>query len=350
METPNAAMKHGQLMVDGTGYPLDRPETWPKELPLADELAAVVHAWRRNEPLEITTSGSTGAPKTIIHQLDNVVRSAAATAAYFVLPEGSNVLLCLPIGKIAGRMQVYRALINNWCLHAVPPSSIPLKNISGTLDFAAMTPHQAYTTLNERPQDFRKVRSVLLGGAPVSKPLAERLKLLGVQCWESYGMTETLTHVAVRKVSPEAEPFFRCLPGISTEVTADGALVLHGDRFPSPLITTDRVEWLDSRRFKWLGRTDFTLNTGGIKVQPEQVEAALEGVVDRTLIVTGEADDALGTRLVLLVEGEVLDSDEAARLNAAITERLQRYEQPKAIRNIDRLPRTENGKIERHKL
>ncbi len=343
-------MKHGELMVDGMGYPLDRPETWPKAFPLADELAAVVYAWRRNEPLEITTSGSTGAPKTIVHPLDNVVRSAVATASYFVLPERSNVLLCLPISKIAGRMQIYRALINNWCLHTVAPSSIPLKNISATLDFAAMTPHQAYTTLNERPHDFRKVRSVLLGGAPVSKPLAERLKLLGVHCWESYGMTETLTHVAVRKVSPEAEPFFRCLPGISTEVTADGALVLHGDRFPSPLITTDRVERLDSRRFNWLGRTDFTLNTGGIKVQPEQVEAALDGVIDRILVLTGEADDALGSRLVLMIEGPVLEVDEQERLNAAITQRLQRYEQPKEIRYIARFPRTENGKIERHKL
>ncbi len=343
-------MKHGELMVDGMGYPLDQPETWPKAFPLADELAAVVYAWRRNEPLEITTSGSTGAPKTIVHPLDNVVRSAVATASYFVLPERSNVLLCLPISKIAGRMQIYRALINNWCLHTVAPSSIPLKNISATLDFAAMTPHQAHTTLNERPHDFRKVRSVLLGGAPVFKPLAERLKLLGVHCWESYGMTETLTHVAVRKVSPEAEPFFRCLPGISTEVTADGALVLHGDRFPSPLITTDRVERLDSRRFNWLGRTDFTLNTGGIKVQPEQVEAALDGVIDRILVLTGEADDALGSRLVLMIEGPVLEVDEQERLNAAITQRLQRYEQPKEIRYIARFPRTENGKIERHKL
>lgn len=341
---------HGELAVDGAVYPLDRPDLWPSQFAMRDEIASVVRSWRRNEPLEISTSGSTGAPKVIIHPLENVVRSAAATASYFVLPERSNVLLCLPVSKIAGRMQVYRALINNWRLWVVEPSSIPLKKINQTLDFAAMTPFQAQSTLSDNPAEFRKIRSLLLGGAQVSEPLMKRLTAAGVHCWEGYGMTETLTHVAVRKIAPEAEPFFRCLPGIRTELGPNDALVLHGDRFPSPLLTTDRVSWMDEKRFLWLGRTDFTLNTGGIKVQPEQVEARLEGLIDRAFVVAGEPDEQLGTRIVLIVEGTALSPSDERALMEAMDVRLSRFERPKSLKYLPQLPRTENGKIERHRL
>lgn len=341
---------YGELIVDEVVYPLDRPDLWPSEFTMRDEIAAVVQAWRHNEPMRISTSGSTGTPKVIVHPFDNIVRSAKATASYFVLPERSNVLLCLPVSKIAGRMQVYRALINNWRLWVVEPSSIPLKKINQTLDFAAMTPFQAQSTLNENPTEFRKIRSLLLGGAHVSKPLMHGLKAAGVHGWEGYGMTETLTHVAVRKVSPESEAFFRCLPGIHAEIGPNDALVLHGDRFASPLLTTDRVSWMDEKRFLWLGRTDFTLNTGGIKVQPEQIEARLEESIDRAFLIAGEPDELLGTRIVIVVEGAPFSPEDEHALMAAMEARLEKFERPKSVKYLPQLPRTENGKIERHRL
>lgn len=350
MAISKAMTAHGELIISGRPYPLDRPEAWPSTFPMREEIAAVVKSWQRNAPMEISTSGSTGAPKPIIHPLENIIRSATATAAYFVLPEHSSALLCLPVSKIAGRMQVYRALINNWRLHVVAPSSTPLETIHETIDFAAMTPHQAALTLQQHPTDLRKVRSVLLGGAPVSQQLSSDLSHHRVMCWEGYGMTETLTHVAVRKVSPESEPFFRCMPGISIGMEHDGTLVLRGDRFPSPLKTTDRIERIDDKHFRWLGRADFTLNTGGIKVQPEQVEAALEGCIERPYVVTGEPDEILGTRVVLIMEGEPLrPSDEESLMNQ-IGLVLSVYERPKRILYMTELPRTPNGKIARHRL
>lgn len=350
MEIPQVMKAHGELIVEGRSYPLDRPQLWPDSFPMRNEIAAVLESWQRNEPMEISTSGSTGVPQTVVHPMDNIIRSAAATAAYFVLPEHSSVLLCLPVSKIAGRMQVYRALINNWRLHVVEPSSTPLKTVSETLDFAALTPHQAAVTLNERPSDLRKVHSILLGGAVVSRELATKLSHHRAMCWEGYGMTETLTHVAVRKVSPESEPFFRCLPGISIEIGKGETLVLHGDRFPSPLETTDCVERIDEKHFRWLGRADFTLNSGGVKVQPEQVEAALEEYIDRPFVVAGEPDDILGTRVVLIMEGEPLHPSAEESLMNQIGQVLPAYERPKRILYMTELPRTTNGKIARHRL
>jgi O-succinylbenzoic acid--CoA ligase len=332
---------------DGLTFSAFRPDEFPSTLPQRSAMVETVNAFLNKEAIHVTTSGSTGKPKRITHRFENVVKSALSTAHFFVLPRGSSALLALPVDKIAGKMMVMRALVNDWNLHIVPLASDPLTALTDAVDFAALTPHQLTTVLDNDPSALRKMRTLILGGAPVSHALEKRVNAAASRVYETYGMTETLTHVAVRRISPDPERFFCCLPGIRIDVDENEALLLNGDRFEGPLTTTDRVKRIDSQRFVWLGRTDFTVNSGGIKLQPERIEQALEGITERVFLVGSEPCETLGQRLVLFIEGNRLSDAEEASVRREIDLRLNRVERPKDIRYVAQFDRTSNGKIKR---
>lgn len=338
-------MNTAEIHFNGSVYRPDEIPLLPQGVPMAGELREAWEEWSAGEGINVTTSGSTGAPKTIRHRREAVIASAQATAAFFVLPEGSSALLALPVSKIAGRMMFYRALVNRWKLFIQPPSATPIAELVTPIDFVAMTPYQVSKCLENCPEKLRLIRTLIIGGAPVTKKLTRRLKAYNNNSFETYGMTETLTHIAVRRLTPEASDVFKCLPGITVEMSEKNTLQIRGDRFENVITTNDRVDLFGKQQFRWLGRADFTINTGGIKVQPEQIEAAIGDLIDNRFIVASERDELLGSKVILLIEGLALQPSEEAHLMHKIKQRLKPYEVPKAIQYLPQFNRTLNGKI-----
>lgn len=340
-------MNTAEIHFNGSVYRPDEIPLLPPGVPMADELREAWEEWCAGEGIHVTTSGSTGAPKTIRHRREAVIASAHATAAFFVLPAGSSALLALPVSKIAGRMMFLRAIINGWRLFVQPPSATPIAELNTPLDFVAMTPYQVSKCLRECPNKLRLIRTLIIGGAPVTKKLTRELRAFNNNSFETYGMTETLTHIAVRRLTPESSDLFTCLPGITVEMSNKNTLQISGDRLDGIITTNDRVDLFGQHQFRWIGRADFTINTGGIKVQPEQVEAAIADLLDHKMIITSEADELLGSKVILLIESAPLEPEEEALLLQKIKERLRPYEVPKSIRYLPQFERTLNGKIVR---
>lgn len=333
----------------GISYDPSKPDAWPSDLPYRDDLQKLITAYLARAPYTIKTSGSTGKPKKIVHRFEDVLASARATANFFILPAGSKALLNLPVNRVAGGMMVYRSLVNDWDLYLEEASATPLASASlpEQLDLVAMTPYQAKRSLEEQPGDMKRIRTLLLGGAPVRPPLIRALQGKVQQAYETYGMTETLTHIAVKRLAPEPQDFFTCLPGIRVEEADQGTLVIHSDRLPESIHTTDLADVFTENTFRWIGRSDFTINSGGVKIQPEQIEDIISDLIDGRYLIASESDSDFGQRVILLLEGQPLSESEEATLMQQLRDRLHPHSCPRALRYRDAFILTPNGKVKR---
>lgn len=292
--------------------------------------------------VQVTTSGSTGTPKLIKLEKDKMLASARATLEYFNLKKDQTILLCLPTQFIAGKMIWVRAMEGGLNLLVAKPSSNPIKNLSTKIDFAAMTPHQVATTLTENPDKFDLIDQLIIGGGAVNSNLLERLQGLTTKCFATYGMTETITHIAIKKLNGVARSeYFEAIGETTFELGQDQNLIIHAPHLAEePIVTNDVVNLVDNKHFEWLGRLDFVINSGGVKLFPEQIEKKLENVIDRNFFVWKEKDDKLGEKLVLVIEGDPIDLP-------TLSEYLSKLEVPKAIYFLPAFSRTENGKLDR---
>ncbi|GAB5563056.1 MAG: AMP-binding protein [Winogradskyella sp.] len=305
--------------------------------------------WLNNEDhLYVNTSGSTGKPKSIKIQKQAMVNSAIATGDFFGLIPGDRALDCLPSHYIAGKMMLVRAMILGLELDFVEPTTHPLFNYDKKYDFCAMIPLQLKNIINQT----KNIETIIVGGSKVTKPLLERIRLSGSKFYETYGMTETVTHVAVRRLPSqivEAEQYFYALPNVEFSQDDRDCLVIHADRLhDEPIVTNDIVELNDATSFQLLGRYDNVVNSGGVKLFPEQIEEKLQVVIDNRFIVAGEEDEALGEKLILIVESP-RDSIESIEKRVKQLKGLTKFELPKKIYTIDRFVETVNGKIQRDK-
>jgi len=314
------------------------------------EVQLFLKEWFNNNLfIEVKTSGSTGKPKLIQLQKKYMINSALATGTYFNLLENTTALLCMPVNFIAGKMMLVRALTLGWQLDVVGPTSTPLENISKDYDFSAMVPLQ----LNNSLSNINNIKKLIVGGGVISKELEFKIQHIDTQVFATYGMTETITHIAVKKLncllnviaSETRQSQYQVLPNISISTDNRSCLVINAPKLSSKkIITNDLVELISSTEFNWLGRFDSIINSGGIKLIPEQIEEKLAIIIKKRFFVAGIPDDFLGEKLVLFIEG---DENDEIFMQVKQLQTLSKFEIPKAAYFIEQFVETPTNKIQR---
>jgi len=312
--------------------------------------------WHNPSPyVRVQTSGSTGDPKPMLVEKRRMLNSARITCNFLGLRPGDSALLCLPLDYIAGKMMVVRAIERGLRLTAVPPSGHPFGSQGQALGpdqnhavcprdpcFVAMVPLQVWNTLQEpeERQHLRQVRHLIIGGGAIDEALAEQLSSFPNAVWSTYGMTETLSHIALRRLSgPEATEWYTPFESVSVSLSADGCLVIDAPEVCAErLVTRDIAELSADGRFRILGRQDNVICSGGIKIQAEEVERRLKAYLSEPYLISRRADAKFGEVAVLLTEG----ATEAAR--AACERALPKYFQPRAFVHVEHIPLTATGK------
>ena len=300
------------------------------------------------------TSGTTGEPKPITIPASDLIASAKLTETAFNLRPGDRTLLCLPCTFVAGKMMVVRAFVTGLDLHVIDPTGPVLPKLlnAGAFRFATMVPQQLLTALRaDRDQVERQFDTVLLGGGPVSDVLIAELGGLRTAVFLSYGSTETVTHVALRKLNePEATVQFTALGPVTFSFDQRGCLIIATPHLSTKQhVTNDIVEVVDELRFHWLGRADNVILSGGLKIHPEQLEARTTGLIAPAHYFIGMPDDSLGQCVAIVVEAGSIGPTERAQLDERLSKVLAKHERPRQWIVRHRFDRTTSGKIIRHR-
>jgi len=353
--------------------------------PVEQEVAEFVKKWLSPvEYIEVHTSGSTGMPKLIRHPKQAMLNSAHLTCDYLHLQPGMNALLCLSTKNIAGMMMVVRAFERGLNLSIVAPGSHPLRvpvqdrppdaftppTPLQPIDFCAMVPAQVFNSLHETEQKKRLegIRNLIVGGAPISYRLKLEMASLPEKVWSTFGMTETISHIALQKLNgTDASDDYTLMEGITIQTGDDGNLIIHAPHLSdAPMITHDLVEITGPRTFRWLGRSDHVINSGGFKIFPETVERKIAPVLDayqqtglpRDAGHTGDTegstqryfiaslpDSKLGSLPILVIEGPEPDPVQKEQLVQEFQTILPRHEVPRHIFFVTRFIETPTHKI-----
>mgnify|MGYP004530795567 FL=1 len=304
-----------------------------------------VSDWQSDSPtLLVHTSGSTGKPKPMLVEKRRMEASARITCGFLGLRAGDTALLCMPLDFIAGKMVVVRSLVWGLQLVAVEPSGHPLKGLTESPTFAAMVPMQVYNSLKveEERRLLRGITHLIIGGGAVNSDMAEELRGFPNAVWSTYGMTETLSHIALRRLSgAEASEWYEPFDGVGGTTNADGCLVIDAPAVcAQPLVTNDIAEVApDGRRFRIRGRRDNVVCSGGLKLQIEEMEARLQPHLNVPYMISKRPDDKFGEAVVLLA---VTDDMESVR--EVCRKHMPRYEQPRYFLAVGELPMTPTGK------
>lgn len=303
-----------------------------------------VDEWNSNS-LSITTktSGSTGSPKTIELSKNHMAISAHKTLDFLNLTPNSTALLCLSPETIAGKMMIVRSIVGSLKLVVADINSNPLVNIDEDIDFIALVPMQLETILTNNPDRLRKCSKIIIGGGPISKNLEKQLKEENISAYHTFGMTETISHVALRQIGLGEEAFFTALPGVFFTEERSQLIIHYPEIGIERIKTNDTIQLIDSKHFKWIGRTDFIINSGGIKINPENVENSISHLIDSPFFIYGLANERLGQKVVLIIE----NAKATVSLSAELENILPKYSVPKEIYTLAKFIRTESGKINR---
>lgn len=299
--------------------------------------------------VKIQTSGSTGKPKILEVEKSKMINSAKMTCDFLKLKEGDLALICLPLEYISGKMMVVRAIERKLKLQISNPSTKPLENLENEIDFCAMTPLQVQHSLDK----IHFIKNLIIGGAQVSENLKkeifnrfiEKNEKPKTKIYETYGMSETLSHIALKQIYPNPDQYFKTLEDVEISVDERSCLKIFAPKLNSEILqTNDWVEIINHKEFKYLGRTDHVINSGGAKIFPEELETLVRKTIENEIVFVGIPDAFLGQKLVLVVEG--LESDEINHQLSTINYE-KPFQKPKNITFVEKLPRTPNGKIDR---
>lgn len=287
----------------------------------------------------VFSSGSTGVPKEFQLQKQHMINSARMTGERFRITAGMDVLGCLPLSYIAGKLMMVRAIELGWHIDLVAPARNPLEKVTKRYDFTAMTAYQIKHSL----EHLYKSREIIIGGGPVDEALVEKLNGRHTRAYHTYGMTETSTHIGVRELYPNYEKYFTALPGIKVRLNGADCLVVDAPDIASkPIVSNDLAEIKDEKMFKILGRTDNVIITGGIKIHPETVHDKLSKYIDARFFIASEAEKDLGQQVVIYIEGEAYELD-----SAFAKAKLDRFEKPRKVIFVKQFAETHTAKIDR---
>ena len=331
---------HSDFRLNGVSYDRDRLLTFAHELcnskeEYLTELGRFLLDWLSDNPeIKLQTSGSTGEPTQLRAPKAMLSASAMTTVKALALQPKQQALLCLPVRHIAGKMMLIRALLAGLWIDVIEPTASPM--VSKTYDFTAMTPHQLRSSLDH----LDRFKQIIVGGAPVDDSLRSALKGHASTIYSSYGMTETYSHVALQNLSA-GETHYTAVDHVRFSTHGD-ALVIHAPHIGiEKLITTDCVDLISSTQFLWKGRSDHVINSGGIKLHPEQIEKALSTIISVPFFVFGKPDKRLGQSLSIVFEGH-LPNEIETMVSSLYT--LSKYEKPKDYFVLSQFIRS-NGKI-----
>ena len=328
----------------------------------------------------VHTSGSTGKPKPMMVEKKRMLNSARITCDFLGLKPGDSALLCMSLDYIAGKMVVVRSIERHLHLISVSPSGHPLKNIdlkdvngkdvNGEITFAAMVPMQVYNTLQvpEERERLTHIRHLIIGGGAIDASLEKELQVLpgNIAIWSTYGMTETLSHIALRRINgAEASEWYQPFDSVKISQTDEGCLVIDAPLVCAETLVTNDIVEIESYiynkeeklRFRIKGRKDNVICSGGIKIQIEEVEALLKPHLEKPFMIAKKKDEKFGEIAVLLTEDEDLKKVEATirRLlsgksddsNKSSESKSHKYWIPREFRYVEHLPLTETGKPKR---
>ncbi len=309
----------------------------------------------------VPTSGSTGEPKNITLTRNQLEASAQRTIAALKLNKKDRALVCLNTENIAGMMMLARGFLADLHLTIIEPIANPLafSKPEQPFDFISFVPYQLHAICFETPakklvMDFAK--AILVGGAPLSPNLLTAIKTIKAPVYQTYGMTETVSHIALRRLNgPETEETYQAFAGITLGQDERGCLTIKADVTNNEtIVTNDLVNLLSANTFEWLGRADNTVNSGGYKVQLEKIEVILAQVLLNQNIscrsfVSAEPDDKLGHKLVAVLESEQVTETEEKDLKKELAQVLKKYEVPKIFYFTKSFASTGSGKIDKIK-
>lgn len=313
------------------------------------ELYHFLSRWYDDSPtLLLHTSGSTGRPKEIPAEKSRMMASARMTCRALHLQPGDHALLCMKLRYIGAMMVVVRSLVAGLSLTIRPASSHPLSDCRTPLQFAAMVPMQAFHSLQteEERRRFEAIDKVIIGGGEIHPQLSAALQPLQNEVYSTYGMTETLSHIALRRINGEAaSDYYRPFDSVRLSLSSEGTLIIEAPEVVAGQLTTNDLAAFDSEgNFQILGRRDNMINSGGVKISPEAVERELSPYIGSRFAVTSRKDARLGETVVLLIEGDAPADSELEKIFEHLS---SPYFRPRAIVRTDALPLTGNGKTDR---
>lgn len=317
---------------------------WEKAL-----FAFLVNWFDDGETIEAQTSGSTGAPKPILLKKESMLASARLTNQFFNLKPGDTILMCLSANYIAGKMMVVRAIAGNLNLIVVEPASEP--KIESKIDFAAMVPMQVDSLLKTDSDiaSLQNITKLIIGGSAVSPLLEEQLQHLSTECYATYGMTETVSHIALRPLNGKAKSNdYHALNGVTFTQDSRDCLIINAPHLQAEhFVTNDIVNLKSNTSFEWLGRFDNVINSGGVKLFPEAIEQKLSGILQERFFISSVPDEKLGEKVVLVIESLPFTREKRLTLEADMTNKLTRFEKPRQILFTSQFSETSSGKIKR---
>jgi len=291
-----------------------------------------------NDFILVKTSGSTATPKEIKLKKIDLISSSKLTAEYFNLKPGDKVINCLPVEYIAGKMMLVRSLVLGLDLYLFPVNSSPIKQIQKNYDLIAFTPMQLENSI----LFIDRIKNVLVGGSAVNENLKQKILNINTNVYETYGMTETITHIAVRNLT-KGENEFTTLPGIEIG-KRDNCLFIKPNHLSIEMVqTNDIVQFTNKNKFLLIGRRDFIINSGGVKLNPEAIEKKLAKYISADFVISSIDNSKFGEVVALVFKKNIPDN-----YNKAFTH-LSKYEIPKEVLVIENFPEN-NGKINRVKI
>lgn len=304
------------------------------------DLVDFLKDWYSASPTIITkTSGSTGTPKNIELTKKAMAESAKMTGTFLNLKANDSALLCMPSSYIAGKMMLVRAIVWKLDLYCIKPVSHPLENVNREFTFSAMTPMQVENSLDK----LYLIKKLIVGGAQPSAQLVSELKKQTTDIYESFGMTETISHIALKKISGHAvNSAFKVMPNTKIRVDERGCLCILPPFLDEEIVTNDLVSLISENEFEWKGRMDHVINSGGIKIFPEQVEKQLKSIIQSDFIISSVQDPVLGNKVVIIIAGKKDINLEKQILDFNFE---NKYEKPKEFIYVESFAKTPTGKI-----